>query len=327
MGKSITGDLDKLRFLKAFMPKEHVDVYKKMNNFDDGVSYEYRFFVPFCHAYSEFLLVNGSLSLYGEFVEHFNRLLEGDETHKIIVKIQEQQINDYGALAFLNTNYNEAFLEDKRPSVKGRDFEREADLENIMASELTDFFGEGVKIKRQQKHGYGTSDITINDLLTIELKRNKARRMNVYQAFEYSFDESIESICLLASSFDDKTLAIANRLGISCYSYSFMYEEGEKQYPIGFVVEKVNETKSNELDEYLEAMDACFWISFYDPAFNFKEVYLEKVEKVNSILELTNKVQKENEKKLLSALEKEGYDTSKGLKHVLMIMEAETSKS
>lgn len=311
-------DLDKLRFLKAFLPTDHVETYKKAYRLNGEASYHYYHFVPFCHAYADYLLVNGSVNVYEGFITAFNKLIKKDKTFKNIKDIQDAQMGVLGGLTFLNVNYNHTFIQDRRPPVKNREFVNERDLEILIESELKDFFGdEGIYIKRQQKHGYGTSDITINGKVTIELKKSNAKRMNVYQTFEYSFDEKLNDVCLLTSKFDTKTLSIANRLGIACYTYSFMYEESVNEYPIGFVIEKANLTEKNLFDEYLEAMDECFWISFYDPLFNIDEAISDKKKTVNNIYDHTKKISEKNQKILLKELEKKGYDVSKGVEHVI----------
>jgi signal recognition particle subunit SEC65 len=305
-----TTDFEKLGFLKSHLPKEHLRVYKENATDGNKVSYHYFDFVPFCHAYAEHLLVNGSYDVYDSFINKFNNLVENDAVHKLTKNIQDSYASQLGGLPLLSANYNKALIKDKRPGVEGRSFINESDLEKIVYEELKNAFDNEIDIKRQRKHGYGKSDITIGNKVTIELKKSKAKRMDVYQTFEYSFDEKLEDVCLLASEFDQKTLSIANKLGVSCYTYSFVYEESNKGYPIGFVIDKTNKTKNNLFDEYLEAMDECFWISFYDPTFRFNESYKYNLKKVREINDLTNKLHEGAKNRILTDLEKQGYDTS-----------------
>lgn len=311
-------NLEKIRFLKKYLTKDHLETYK--NAFQDSkgnVSFHYNVFVPFCHAYSEFLLVSGSLDEYGYFINEFNELIETDATYLLIKDVQEKGIVLSKQIPVISANYSKTFIKDKRPLVKNGQFLRELDLEEIIVSELNDFLlGEGFEVKTQQNHGYGRSDITINDT-TIELKKGLAKRMDVYQTFEYSFDNNINHVCLLAKRFDEKTIQIANKLNVACYQYSFIYEERMDSYPKGFVIERVNHTLTNIFDECLAAMDETFWISFYDPTFNIDQVYSKKNKLVNEIFSLTNKYHENLVEIILNKLEKEGVDTSKGIDHFI----------
>lgn len=307
-------DLDKLRFLKSNLTSEALDVYKKCFGNNSDYSFHYNNFVPFCHAYAEHLLTSGLFNDYGDFINEFNRLIENDKVQKIHKDIQNYNFAYQGVISFFNHNYDKVFISDKRPKIAGKEFKKETDLERIIEEGLIDYFGKEIDIKRQQKHGYGKSDITINNEITIELKKSKAKRMDVYQTFEYSFDENLKDVCLLASQFDEKSLSIANKLNVSCYSYSFMYEESERGFPFGFIVEKENNTKINLFDEYLESMEeGVFWISFYDPNFHFGKCFMEKMKIVDQIANNTNRINEDNKNRFLKMAEEQGFDITGGL--------------
>lgn len=314
MNQLITTDSQKKEFLESFLVNDEYE-----NGFISGTDASYHFmaFAPFCHAYADHLLNTSSFNSYGSFIKKFNELIENDDFYLFCKRNQVNRIKTIGGLAFLNTNYNQVFIRDKRPKIDGATFGVELDLENLISKNLIDYYGNEINISKQRYHGYGRADITVNNSLAIELKKNVAKRKDVYQAFEYSFDKDIESICLVASEFDESVLEIAKKLSVHCYEYSFAYEKKLCHYPIGFVIEKVSNEKENILDEYLNEMDGVFHISFYDPNFSFAKVYSDKEKEFMQMFESTKRLIEAERKELLKGLAEQGYDTSIGLEKLL----------
>lgn len=310
-------DFEREQFLYTFLSEEQFEAYLK--DFNERKFY-FHYFNPFCRAYAKYLLNNGSLTYYGSFIEEFNRVIKKDKSYEHYKKSQELLIWINGAFSFLEFNYDDLLIKDERYDISGNKFKYESDLEYLISSELENYFGEEIKISTQEFHGYGRADITINDSIAIELKKGKAKRKDVYQTFEYSFDEKVKETCLIASDFDDDVIKIANKLNINCFAYCFMYEDPdipfENQYPIGFVLEKVNKTRSDFFDELIPEMDA-FWISYYDPKFKFSAVY-DKEYNINlKVHDRSTQIINEHEKYTLDQWENEGYDISNGMQGVV----------
>lgn len=310
MNQLTTTDSQKKDFLESFLIN---DEYQDMFISKEEASYHFMAFAPFCHAYAQNLLNYSSFNSYGAFVKKFNDLIENDDFYLFCKEQQDKQMMKLGGLAFLSKSYNKALIKDVRPQVENKAFKSESDLENVIVENLIDYYGNDISVLQQQYHGYGRSDITINNSLTIELKKDKAKRKDIYQAFEYSFDRNIETVCLVASEFDKSVLEIAKKLNVHCYEYSFAYEDKAFEYPIGFVIDKASNDQINLLDKYLEEMDGIFHISFYNPAFNFGEIYLNKEKEFNQMFDFTKKLIEEERKEIFKLLEDQGYDTSIGL--------------
>ncbi len=311
-------DFEKLKFLKDYLPEEHLEAYRKDFGFNQDNSFWFHTFSPFCRAYAKYLLQSGALTYYGDFIGSFNELIKKDEDYNYYKMAQKGLIQTGGLFSYLNFNYEKSFIEDERYEISNQKFRYESDLEHLMISEIESFYGDEVIVKSQQKHGYGISDITLNDSITLELKKGKAKRKDVYQAFEYSFDSDIKEVCLVASEFDESTLEIANKLGVSCFAYCFMFEDYSvsDQYPIGFVLEKVNKVDSEELSQILSEMDA-FWISYYKPNFSFKKVFDKEYKTNMNIHDRTKEIINHNKQHILPQLKELGYDTSDGIEGVL----------
>lgn len=312
-------DFDKAKLINS-LPKEHADIYKKSFKTEDGISYDFFNFVSFCHAYADFLLNSGSFNTYELFTDSFNRLIEKDEVYRLIKNIFENEFTlCHNTLIGLELNkvLNGILISDKRIPVNNKDFKAESDLELLISSELKDFFGNEINIKRQQRIGYGITDILIDNSVAIELKKSKATRMNVYQTFEYSFDDRKPDLCLIASEFDDKTLKIATALGVSCYTYSFIYEENVNEYPVGIYLDKMNITNRSRFDDYMFEMNNSMFISYHNPIFNFNDIFNKKQKEVYQIWVRSKELSIKQEERLLKNIEQHGYDISKGLDGVI----------
>lgn len=314
MNQPITTDSQKKEFLESFLI---IDEYQSGFISKADTSYHFMAFAPFCHAYAGHLLNTSSFNSYGVFIKKFNELIENDEFYLFCKEQQTRQSIAIGGLAFLKTTYNNALIDDKRPEIDNATFKNESDLENLIVENLIDSYESDIYVSRQQYHGFGRADITINNSLAIELKKGKAKRKDVYQAFEYSFDSSIENTCLLASEFDDSVIEIAKKLNVHCYEYSFAYEDDSFNYPVGFVIEKISNEKDNALDKYLNEMDEIFYISFYDPSFNFGEVYSKKEKEFKQMYESIKELIEAEKKELLENLAEQGYDTSIGFEKLI----------
>lgn len=310
-------DSEKEQFLYTFLSEEQFESYLK--DFNERKFY-FHFFNPFCRAYAKYLLSNGSLTYYGSFIEEFNRLMKKDKNYKHYKESQNLLNEINGAFSFFGFNYNDLLIEDERYKISGKEFKYESDLEHLISSELENYFGEEITISTQEFHGYGRADITINGSIALELKKGKAKRKDVYQTFEYSFDEKIKETCLIASDFDDDVIKIANKLSVNCFAYCFMYEDPEMpfedQYPIGFILEKVNKTNSDFFDEFIPEMDA-FWISYYDPKFKFSKVYDAEYNTNLKVHDRSVQIINEHEKCMLNQWKDRGYDISNGIQGVI----------
>lgn len=307
-----------------FMP-ENIKAAYLLDGKDD---YHLHRFAPFCHAYADYLLNQGCYSKYGTFIEDFNFIVACDELYQYYKKTQESLTGGLAkGLGFLCYNYERFKIKNKRVPVKKYEFEFESDMENELFNAFKDYFGNDLKVSKQEVLGYGKSDLTINDKIAIELKKGKALRKDVYQTFEYSFEKKISSCCLIAASFDEKVLNIARKLQIDCYSYSFIYEEVFTDYPIGFWIEKISESPGNRFDKVLDEMDKAVFFTNYDPAFNFNKIFDEKFKELKKVLELTRQLVNENKESILADCEKQGYDISGGLEYVLKQIDEEESKS
>lgn len=307
-------DFQKARLI-ASMPKNFQDAYT-LNGKDD---YYFHRFAPFCQAYAEYLLNRSSYTKYGEFISEYNRVVVQDELYK---DYKETQDSLTSFLGIFNRNYNKAKLEDKRIPIENNEFRFERDLEDELYKAFQDYFGNELKVKRQEYLGYGKSDLTLNDVVAIELKRGKALRRDVYQTFEYSFEKKIKTCCLIAAEFDESVLEISKKLKVDCYSYSFMYED-VTGYPIGFWVEKVTSSRKTHFDKLLNEMDNAVHFTNYDPLFDIDETFNNKFSEVKEIMERTRMFINEQKKRLLTHYEGQGYDVSKGLEYVLEQLESE----
>lgn len=310
-------DSERERFLYTFLSEEQFEAYLK--DFNERKFY-FHFFNPFCRAYAKFLLNNGSLTYYGSFIEEFNKLMIKDESYKHYKRNQNLLTDINSVFSFFSFNYDDLLIKDERYEISNEKFKYESDLEHLISSEFESYYGEEITISKQKFHGYGRADITINDSIVLELKKGKAKRKDVYQTFEYSFDEKIKELCLIASDFDEDVIKIANKLDINCFAYCFMYEDPDipfkDQYPIGFVLEKVNATKSSFFDKIIYEMDA-FWISYYAPNFKFSRVFDEEYNINLNVHDRTTQIIEEYNNNLLTQWKNYGYDTSNGIQGVI----------
>lgn len=310
-------DFERMRFLKSFLSKDQLEAFLK--DFNERKFY-FHYFNPFCRAYAKYLLNNGSLTYYGSFIEAFNRMMMKDKSYNHYKDSQNLLTQLNGGFSFFSFNYDDLLIGDERVEISGKQFKYESDLEELISSELKSYYGEEISVKKQQFHGYGRADITINNSIALELKKGKARRKDVYQTFEYSFDDTIKELCLIASNFDDDTLKIASKLNINCFAYCFMYEDSdipfEDQYPTGFILEKVNETESQSFDGIISEMDG-FWISYYDPRFKFVRVYDEEYKINLNVHDRTVQIFDAYEKHTLNQWKEAGYDISNGIQGVI----------
>lgn len=311
-------EMDKAK-LFSIMPKDIQMAYRV----SEKDKYYFHVFVPFCHTYAEYLLNQNSFTEYGNFVEAFNKVLQKDET---FLYYKETQNSTTGILGMFKRNYHLAKLDDQRIKVEGNEFKLEKDLENELVKAFEEYFGNELKVKRQEYLGYGKSDISLNNTVAIELKKSKAQRKDVYQTFEYSFDGKIETCCLIATEFDPSVLDIAKRLKVDCYSYSFIYENIEG-YPIGFWIEKESCSVMNQFDEILNEMDHAVFFNNYNPAFNLDKTFQKKYKTMISIFDRTKDFIESNREEILSHCEELGYDTSRGIEYVIEQIESEEKRS
>ncbi|MGE8038131.1 hypothetical protein [Lysinibacillus sp. NPDC093692] len=213
------------------------------------------------------------------------------------------------------------FIADERFPVEKERFKLEKDLEKVLNQEFIDYYNNEITVKKQEYLGYGKSDLSINNKIAIELKINKAKRKDVYQTFEYSFAEEIETLCLIAKEFDESVLKIANKLNVDCYSYSFIREEADETlYPIGIWLDKKTNTSPNLFDEYLSDISNAIFFSFYNTKFCFLKEFETAREPLIEVYNQTEKLNSEIEEILLKKLTNKGFDVSKGLEYAIQRM-------
>lgn len=272
-----------------------------------GESHSFSSFVSYCHAYAKHLLVHSHFNMYDIFIDAFNRVVVQDEEYKLHEENQKEM--------WFGRNHEKLLIRDERIPLDKEVFRFEKDLENIIFQDFNSYYGEEKTVKRQEYLGFGKSDISINGEFAIELKIGKAKRKDVYQTFEYSFDENIKRVCLIAKEIDEDVLEIAKRLKVDCYSYSFVREEGMDSYPMGVYFEKVTNSKSNLFDEYLEDIGGVTLFSFYDPLFDFGEEMKKAIQTIDAVANLTSELNERRIEKLLVFLNENGIDTSKGFEY------------
>lgn len=278
---------------------EYFRVFGKKQNFSTFVSY--------CHAYAKYLLVQSSFDAYEIFIDAYNGVVVQDEEYKLHQENQKEIL--------FGRNYKNLLICDERIQIEKENFRFEKDLENMIFKDFIDYYGDEKSIKRQEYLGFGRSDISINGQFALELKIGKAKRKDVYQTFEYSFDKNIKRVCLIAKEISDDVLKIAEKLNVDCYNYSFVREEETDSYPMGVYFEKVTRSNSNLFDEYLEDVGGVTLFSFYDPLFDFNKEMKKSLEIIESVTCLTSDLNEKRIEKLLVILEENGIDTSKGFLH------------
>lgn len=313
-------DFEKIQFINS-LSKDVSDAYKKIARLENGdVSYHLFPFCSFCHAYAKNLLNLGQYAEYGKFITKFNDIVVKDKIYRHM-KDAENQISFIDRL--LETSFvDNILIKDRRYPINNKTFKNEGDLEKTIYQAFKDSFGDEINIKRQQFVGYGKSDILINNQIAIELKKSKAKRKDVYQTFEYSFDEKIKNVCLITAGFDNDVLSIAEKLNVDCYAYSFVRYVDEPEYPIGIYIEKITNSKPNIFDHLLDEMDGgLIYFSHYDPTFSFSEEYKKCFSMLEGLLErISIYVERMAENALCIAKEK-GLDTSAGLRSALQDLE------
>jgi hypothetical protein len=319
MNKDNVINFEKVQFINS-LPKNVSDTYKKIAKLENGnVSYHLFLFCSFCHAYAKNLLNYGQYTEYGNFITKFNELVVKDETYQHMKKVQNQ-------LPFVNRFFEigceNILIKDYRYSLKNEKFENENDLEEVIYQAFKDYFSDELTVKRQQVVGYGKSDILINNQIAIELKKDKAKRKDVYQTFEYSFDEKINTVCLITAGFDEKVLSIAEKLNVDCYAYSLVRFSDELKYPEGIYIEKVTNSKQNIFDQLLSEIDGgVIYFSHYDPSFSFSKEFKVCFSMLEKLFENTTKYVKRMVQDALRIAEEKGLDTSNGLRSALQDLE------
>jgi len=230
---------------------EIVDVKKYFGEKEEVGFFEH---LVFGHVVSENLLSLEKFRIYEDFILKYNNTV--DSVFGESLKFQE--IVSKGWYQFETLIY----LENKTKLFLKNEFLRESKLEDTIYEDLIRWSYDW-GIGRQERIGYGICDITIeykNEKVAIELKKGKALRKDVYQAFEYSLKNSGYSPMLIASKISEDVLELANKLNVICYEYYLCTCDNETS-PSYIYLNKVSDTGEmteieNEIMEMQQASQA-----------------------------------------------------------------------
>jgi hypothetical protein len=258
----------KSQFGNFYLSKDVIDIFKSLETLN------YQNFSLYGELHAAVLLNNNLFDEYRSFVNKFNN---------IFLQYFEKDVSDYHSIL---TNYDffkgmssPSFLvKDKTDLFNDMTFKNESKLKETLFYVFESWLvgpGEVMNVKQEQVIGYGQSDISISDIenknYALELKKDKARRKDVYQTYEYTLKDSGYDGVLIAAEFNEIIIDLANHLGITLYEYDFGYsinKETKKrtETPEFVWLEKINfKNQSTPFDELLNEIQSCdgFYVDFH----------------------------------------------------------------
>ncbi len=148
-------------------------------------------------------------------------------------------------------------LKDKTDLFKGdgfkKSFKKEKDLQKSIFKTLS-YLTDELKVGKERKLKNGICDLFLEyeggNSTAVELKKGRALIKDVFQA--YSYESLGTDAVLIAKSFTDEVLELANKLGVPCYCY--ILEDSE--VPWVMVMEKANDITS-KFDEIIDITTQC----------------------------------------------------------------------
>ncbi len=179
-----------------------------------------------------------------------------------------------------------------------RQFKREKDLQKSIFETLH-WLSDEFKTEKEKKLKNGVCDLFLTykdgSGTAIELKRGKALKKDVFQAYSY---ESLGSdVALIAKSFPDDVLELAEKLEIPCYCYVLE----NSQVPLLMFMEKMN-NKECGFDEVINSTSEC-------DNFIVEYPFEKESRKMVRLIEKKLKAEDDNLKLLMDCLKaKTGYE-------------------
>lgn len=174
------------------------------------------------------------------------------------------------------------FYEDKTDLFNNHEsFEREFKLEIDLQKALKKSFeniSDKWQVETEKFINNGTTDLLFtlddNQMLAVELKKGPAQRKDIYQTYDYKGTNTETAI--IAKSFDDDVISLAEKMGVSCYYYSLE----DSLRPIFIAVTRQSETKSKLFDRILKETyeNDGVWVDY-----PFPETPTDLEEKINEI--------------------------------------------
>ncbi|QWI52540.1 hypothetical protein [Bacillus mycoides] len=163
---------------------------------------------------------NSVIEKFGEEIEESNNSMRmaASWSNDLPSLIGMKTINDY----LIKNQYNKA-LEKVNSTYR---FSKEIYLEDVIYAEIENW-DENYKVERQVKVAGGRIDLLIegvNNLMIIELKKDKVKGRDLYQVFDYmlsypdDYPKNIEMV-VMGYDFTEHALRVAKRLGITCVKY------------------------------------------------------------------------------------------------------------
>ena len=179
-----------------------------------------------------------------------------------------------------------------------RQFKQEKDLQKSIFETLH-WLSDEFKTEKEKKLKNGVCDLFLTykdgSGTAIELKRGKALKKDVFQAYSY---ESLGSdVALIAKSFPDDVLELAEKLEIPCYCYVLE----NSQVPLLMFMEKMN-NKECGFDEVINSTSEC-------DNFIVEYPFEKESRKMVRLIEKKLKAEDDNLKLLMDCLKaKTGYE-------------------
>lgn len=184
-------------------------------------------------------------------------------------------------------NYSKIFSKDGLKRV----FSQEALLQKTLKGifELDDLFS----VTTEKNVSNGTIDLYYEgegEVGVIELKKDKAKRKDLYQVFDYSLSEEIKGkksrVVLIASSFSEDVLELAEILQIECLEYQIAFNDNDPDMVL--CLEPLNVLKSALFEEYLTYGD--FWFSHPNFVMDNQKYYQKKVQEFNRDVDILSSI-------------------------------------
>lgn len=213
----------------------------------------------FGYWFSSLLHENYRTEDYRKVIDKYNELTQDkfSETIDYVNNLFTQVALKINSLAIINTP--KFYIEDQTDITGDRCFKSESDLEYNMYNFLKQWSSKWV-VKRQQQVGFGKCDIVIEseaEKVAIELKKGPAQRKDVYQAVEYSKENTGYKPILVANSFDQDVIKLAKELNLNCYEYALARIEGFS-VPYNFYLFPAYEfARKTYIDKEFEEINQC----------------------------------------------------------------------
>jgi hypothetical protein len=198
------------------------------------------------------LITHQQFNEYLEFRDEYNSYIQKNFGEEL--KFIKNQL--VSVLTILHASHADISLPDLTDIFKKDEFSKESDLKKILYNALNGWEDNEV-VKQEQVVGFGRCDISVEGergKVAIELKKGKAKRKDVYQAFEYSVGGSGFSPVLIAKEFSNDVLVLAKELKVACYHYKLVNEPGQCR-PCDIYIDKVDSKgQSVFIEEYFAEM-------------------------------------------------------------------------